>query len=179
MAVIAVYGSSSVQAGDRAYDDSYQVGAALAKAGYAVMTGGYAGVMEAASQGASEAGGHVIGVTTEAIETFRGGNLRANRWVVDEVRHPTLRERLMHLILNADGYVIMPGGLGTLNELISVWELMRVGDIPVRRIICYGQYWREALAGLINSPYIDDASWAMLNFVTTPEEMIEILRLTA
>lgn len=176
MKVVAVYGSSATRPGDTHYDEAVAVGAALAQAGFAVMTGGYAGIMEAASRGASEAGGHVIGVTTDVIERLRGGNLTPNQWVVDEIRHPTLRERLMHLILNADAYVIMPGGLGTLNELVSVWELMRVGDIPTRPIVCYGDYWRTMLASLQTSPYIAAEMWAMLVFVTNPAEMIAKLR---
>jgi uncharacterized protein (TIGR00730 family) len=176
MKVIAVYGSSATQPGDADYESSLVVGRALAEAGFSVMTGGYAGVMEAASRGAHEAGGHVIGVTTDAIEAFRGGDLRPNQWVVDEVRHATLRERVAHLILHADAYVIMPGGLGTLHELVSVWELMRVGDIPQRPIICYGQYWREMLRSLIDSPYISPTYWEILTFVDTPAQMIEALK---
>ncbi len=179
MKTIAVYGSSATLPGEKDYEDSLAVGAALAQAGYAVMTGGYAGVMEAASRGAHEAGGHVIGVTTETIENFRGGNLKRNQWVVDEVRHPNLRERLMHLILSADAYVIMPGGLGTLNELVSVWELMRVNEIPQRAIICYGDYWRTMLALMQDSRYIHEDSWSMLQFVDTPAQMIKALSKTS
>lgn len=176
MKTIAVYGSSGVKPGELHYEEALAVGTALAQAGFAVMTGGYAGVMEAASRGASEAGGHVVGVTTDRIEAFRGGTLRPNRWIVDEIRLPTLRERLMHLILHADGYVIMPGGLGTLNELVSVWELMHVGDIPTRAILCYGGYWRDMLASLRTSPYLPSDLWAKLTFVDSPQGMIEALR---
>ncbi len=157
------------------YEDSLRVGAALGTAGYTVMTGGYAGVMEAASKGASEAGGHVIGVTTGRIEEFRGAGIKPNQWVVDEIRHATLRERLMHLVLEANGYVCMPGGLGTLHELVTVWELMRVGDIQPCPLICYGQYWQTMLAQLYGSPFIKTASWDMLNFVETPQQMIDVL----
>ena len=161
--------------GSAEYEDSFQVGAALGAAGYTVMTGGYAGVMEAASKGASEAGGHVIGVTTGKIEAFRGGATKPNQWVVDEIRHATLRERLMHLVLEADGYVCMPGGLGTLHELVTVWELMRVGDIEKAPLICYGKYWDTMLAQMYDSPFIKRTSWDLLEFVDNPDEMIEIL----
>lgn len=176
MTTIAVYGSSMVQPGEDPYIASYEVGKALANAGYAVMTGGYAGVMEAVSRGASEAGGHVIGVTTARIEEFRGNAVKPNQWVVDEIRHPTLRERVMHLVLEADGYVCMPGGLGTLNELVTVWELMRVGDIPTRPLVCYGSYWQDMLATLYESRYITKASWGMLRFAQTPDAVVELLR---
>lgn len=173
MITIAVYGSSMAASDHPDYKAAYEVGNALAVAGFAVMTGGYNGVMEAVSRGAAEAGGHVIGVTTARIERYRGGDLRANRWVADEIRHPTLRERMMHLIVEADAYVVMPGGLGTLNELVTVWELMRVEDIPQRPIVCYGGYWREMLAGLQSSPYIPADFWDMIDFVDTPEAVAE------
>jgi uncharacterized protein (TIGR00730 family) len=175
MKTVAVYGSSLAQSHEPDYIAAYDVGKALGGAGFAVMTGGYKGVMEAVSRGASEAGGHVIGVTTARIEEFRGGDLRPNRWVVDEIRHPTLRERLMHLILEADAYVVMPGGLGTLNELVTVWELMRVNEIPRRPLVCYGPYWRDMLAGLNGNPYLHAGSWEMLAFIETPAEVVSAL----
>jgi uncharacterized protein (TIGR00730 family) len=176
MKTVAVYGSSMAQPDAAAYIAAYEVGKALGEAGYDVMTGGYNGVMEAASKGAAEAGGHVIGVTTARIEEFRGEGHRANRWVVDEIRHPTLRERLMHLILEADAYVVMPGGLGTLNELVTVWELMRVGDIPPRPIVVYGDHWRAMLETLHETPYVATSSWRFLAFADTPQGVIDHLR---
>lgn len=165
-----------VQPYEADYIVSYEVGKALAEAGFAVMTGGYAGIMEAVSRGAAEAGGHVIGVTTARIEEFRGHKIKPNQWVVDEIRHPTLRERLMHLVLEADAYVCMPGGLGTLHELITVWELMRVGDIPSRPLICYGNYWREMLAPLRESQFIVKSAWEIPQFVQSPQDVVCLLK---
>lgn len=174
---VAVYGSSIVQSHEADYIAAYQVGKLLAQAGYNVMTGGYAGVMGAASQGAAEVGGHVIGVTTTAFDNGRGDGFKANQWVVDEIRHPTLRERLLHLVLEADAYVVMPGGLGTLHELITVWELMRVGDIPRRPLICYGTYWDDMLEPIRHSPYIRKEAWQLLLYAHQPQDVIELLQL--
>ena len=66
--LIAVYGSSAVRPGDPAYELALALGRAAAKAGAAVMTGGYHGTMEACSRGAHEEGGHVVGVTVELFE---------------------------------------------------------------------------------------------------------------
>ncbi|MFW5709194.1 MAG: LOG family protein [Chloroflexota bacterium] len=175
MKTIAIYGSSIVQADHVHYEAAYQVGRALAAAGYTVMTGGYAGVMEAASKGAAEVGGHVIGVTTEVFTALRGDGAQPNPWVVDEIRHPSLRERLTHLVLEADGYICMPGGMGTLHELITVWELMRVGDIPTRPLLCYGDYWREMLEPIQRSPYARPQAWQMVHFVQTPDDVVTLL----
>ncbi len=78
--VIAVFGSSAPQPGSAAYEEARQIGRLLAEAGCAVATGGYCGTMAAVSQGAAEAGGHVIGVTCDQIEQFRP--LGPNEWVL-------------------------------------------------------------------------------------------------
>jgi uncharacterized protein (TIGR00730 family) len=156
------------------YVAAYNVGHALGKAGYCVMTGGYAGVMEAASRGAAEADAHVIGVTTAQIDLIR--NHGCNQWVKTEIKYPTLRERLLHLVTEADGYVVMPGGMGTLNEFITVWELMRIGDIHTRPLICYGEYWLHTLAELKKSPYVLPHYWDMIEFAETPQEVVARLQ---
>lgn len=176
MQTIAVYGSSAVQTHEQDYIDAYQVGKALAQAGYTVMTGGYGGVMEATSKGASEGNGHVIGVTTPAIEAFRNDETRPNQWISEEIRYESLRERVEHLVMQADAYVVMPGGLGTLHELSTVWELVRVGDITNRPIICYGMFWHDVLATLRDNAYVKSDSWDVLQFVNTVDELITSLK---
>lgn len=171
---IAIYGSATVQPHEEDYTAAYTVGRILGQAGYTVMTGGYRGVMEAASQGAHDAGAHVVGITCTQIESIRPG--KANTWVKEEICYTTLSERLNHLILKADGYIAMPGGVGTLNELVMVWELMRVHEIPLRPIACYGRYWQSKLSEFIESPYIPAESRAIIRFFDAPEALIDILK---
>jgi uncharacterized protein (TIGR00730 family) len=169
---IAIYGSSSVQPDEPDYIAAYEVGRALGAAKYGVMTGGYCGVMEAASRGAAEAGSHVIGVTSQPIEAFRRQG--PNQWVGKIVPYNTLRDRLIHLVTRADGYVIMPGGIGTLNEMLMTWELMRVREIPPRPIVCYGNYWETILAPFRQSAYVPAVYWELMSFAHTPEEVVTI-----
>lgn len=175
MQKIAVYGSAMVKPDSDEYRAAYAVGAALANAGYAVMSGGYMGVMGGVSHGAADAGGHVIGVTTARIEAIRTG-LDANGWLTEEIHHDSMRERLLHLVMHADGYVIMPGGLGTLTELALAWELLRVGDLPPRPLVVYGAYWRTVLEPLKTSPYVRDSAWESLQFVDDPQGVIDALK---
>lgn len=172
--IVAVFGSSAVKPHELDYVAAYDLGKTLAINDYTVMTGGYSGVMEAISRGASQEGGNVIGVTSEAIEAIRDG-IQPNRWVAVEVRHKTLRDRLMYLITEADAYVVMPGGLGTLTEVVLVWELMRVGEISRRPIVCFGDYWGEMLVGLRYSQYIQSQMWDYITFVDTEQELLEAL----
>src|SRR5438046_3127342 len=107
---IAVFGSSTVRPGEPAWTLAHALGRELALAGAEVMTGGYDGAMAACSQGAHEAGGHVIGVTVELFEG-RGG---VNRWVKERVHTDQLYSRLEHMIERATGFVVLPGSIGTL-----------------------------------------------------------------
>lgn len=170
MPVIAVFGSGIVRPQTPEYQLAYEVGKHLAEAGFSVMTGGYQGIMEGVSRGASEAGGGVIGVTAHPIEMLR--RVRPNKWVNHVIPYNTLRERLLHLILNADGYVVMPGGVGTFAELMLVWDLLRVQEVPPRPLVCVGPYWETMLAPLRESIYVTAINWEYLSFVVTPEAVV-------
>lgn len=171
--VISIYGSAGTPSADPDYADGIAVGKALAEAGFSVMTGGYDGMMGAISRGANEAGGHVIGITSDVIEKMRP--VKANVWVREVVHYMTLHERLLHLITRADGYVVMPGGLGTLNELVMVWELMRVKEIPRNPIVCYGNYWQDILTKFEEARYFPrDAP--PLHFAQSPQEVVRFLQ---
>lgn len=171
---VAVFGSSAVLVDSTDYTDAYIVGRALAQAGYTIATGGYQGVMEAASKGASDAGGHVIGATSAPLDKIRQSG--ANQWVSQIMPFDTLSDRLLHLVLKSDAYIIMPGGIGTLNELILAWELMLVHEIPARPLICYGSFWAKMLAPLRESIYVRPLYWEMLRFAHRPDEVIAHLR---
>jgi len=96
--------------------------------------------MEAVSRGAAEAGGQVIGVTCQEIESWRP--VRPNAWVTDEIRHATLNERLLHLVTNCGLAVALPGGVGTLTEVCMAWNLMAVAVNPPRPILLVGAGWQ-------------------------------------
>lgn len=125
------------------------MGGLLAQRGHTVLTGGYIGVMEAVSRGASEAGGHVIGVTCEDIEAWRG--VKANAWVKEEWRKKTLLERMQAIIEGCDAAIAMPGGVGTLAEISIMWNLMVVESLPRRPLILVGSGWQSTLDQFFNS----------------------------
>ena len=142
--IVSVFGGSAPRPGSPAYAQAQALGAALAEGGWTVATGGYSGVMEAASRGAAEAGGHVIGVTCELIEAWR--NLRANAWVNEETRFPTLRERLYHLVTFCDAAVALPGGIGTLSEVALTWSLLQTGEMARKPFVVVGRLWGETVS---------------------------------
>ncbi len=139
--VISVFGSSAPRPGSERYEEARQVGRLLAGAGFAVATGGYGGTMAGVSQGASEAGGHVIGVTSSRIETYRP--IPANEWVAEEIRYATQQERLMHLVSRNVGMITLSGGVGTLSEMALAWSLLQVGELPSRSLVLLGPAWED------------------------------------
>jgi uncharacterized protein (TIGR00730 family) len=138
---ITVFGGSQPKAGDTAYAEAQELGKLLAQRGHIVLTGGYIGTMEAVSRGASEAGGHVIGVTCEDIENWR--KVGPNRWVKEEWRKKTLIERLQALVEGCDAALALPGGPGTLTEISLLWNLMIVESLHRRPLILIGDGWQS------------------------------------
>jgi len=138
---ITVFGGSQPREGDAAYAEARELGRLLAQCGHTVLTGGYIGTMEAVSRGASEAGGHVIGVTCEDIEAWRP--IKANAWVKEEIRKKTLIERLQALIHESDAALALPGGAGTLTEITLMWNLMIVESLHRRPLILIGDGWQS------------------------------------
>jgi uncharacterized protein (TIGR00730 family) len=168
--LLAVFGSSTVQPGDPAYALGLALGRAAAGAGAAVMTGGYSGTMEAVSRGAHEAGGHVVGVTVELFE--RRGPV--NSWVRERVHTPDLYDRLRHLVEKADGFVVLPGSIGTLTELFLAWTLVSVGGRAVTPIVLLGPHWAEFVRAL---QHPDMVLPALFDHLRVTEDAAEAVRL--
>lgn len=141
--VISVFGGSAPKAGTPAYLEAQQLGTLLAEKGFTVQTGGYIGTMEAVSKGAHQAGGHVIGITCDEIERWRP--IGPNRWVREELRQATLRDRLYTLIDSCDGAVALPGGIGTLAEIALFWSEIQIQPGPSRPLILVGSGWEDTL----------------------------------
>ncbi len=164
--LIAVYGSSTVQPHDRAYRLAYELGGALGRAGADVMTGGYSGTMEACSRGCREAGGHVVGVTVELFES-RGP---VNPWVAERVHTPDLFERLKHIVGRADGFVALPGSIGTLTELFLTWTLLSVRGRPHAPLVLLGEHWDDYLRAHRHPDRVLEPLFAFVQVSRTPDD---------
>jgi uncharacterized protein (TIGR00730 family) len=139
MQIVTVFGSSRPKPDDAQYASARSLGAALAKKGWVVCSGGYAGVMEAVSRGAKEAGGRTLAVTARSFSS------RANPWIDEEIRVDTWQERLFELIARGHGYVACPGGTGTLVELAVVWEMLNKGVMRKKPMIVLGRFWQPVI----------------------------------
>ena len=172
---VAVYGGASPQEGEEAYEDARRLGFLLGQSGHTVMTGGYIGVMEAASRGANEAGAHVIGSTCKQIEDWRG--TRANAWVKEEWKHNTLKERMYALIENCDATVIMPGGVGTLAELAVMWNEEIISSKPERMMVLGGKGWQKTVSQFLKemSVYIHKHGIGKVNFAADVAQAVNLI----
>jgi uncharacterized protein (TIGR00725 family) len=139
---VAVFGSSQTDPSDPEWRDAEQAGTMLAEAGHGVITGGYGGTMEAASKGASEAGGHVIGVIAPSLFAERSG---ANRFVAENIEAETLTGRIEMVLERSSAVLVMPGSIGTATELCVVWNLNHIerrgGVGPHRPTAAVGSVW--------------------------------------
>jgi len=173
---IAVFGSSQPLPGTEYYEEARLLGHALADAGWTVVTGGYHGVMEAASRGAKEAGGSTIGVTTAFFDAKK---ITANPFVDEDIKVPTYADRLLKLIEISDSYVILRGGSGTLGEFFFSWELEKKKSIPPRPIVLFGGQWKKIIDFLTEELH-DELSFSshlhLLEYTSSPQEAVEIIR---
>ena len=134
---VSVFGSARTSSDHVEYQAARELGAALAAAGYAVITGGGPGVMEAANRGASEAGGTSVGLGIEL--PFEQ---RLNDWVDVGLNFRYFFARKTMFVKYAQAFVIMPGGFGTLDELFEALTLVQTRKVTRFPVILFGSaYW--------------------------------------
>jgi uncharacterized protein (TIGR00730 family) len=138
---VSVFGSARTARDDPEYATSEALGAALVRAGFAVITGGGPGTMEAVNKGASEAGGISVGLGIEL--PFEQ---KLNDWVDLGLNFRYFFARKTMFVKYAQAFVIMPGGFGTLDELFEALTLVQTGKVTRFPVILFGtSYWSGLL----------------------------------
>ncbi|HMT32170.1 MAG TPA: TIGR00730 family Rossman fold protein [Dermatophilaceae bacterium] len=138
---VSIFGSARLGADDPAYQLAEQLGRAVAEAGYAVITGGGPGLMEAANKGALEAGGVSVGLGIEL--PFETG---LNQYVDLGVNFRYFFARKTMFVKYARGFIVLPGGLGTLDEMFEALTLVQTGKITSFPIVLMGvEHWTGLL----------------------------------
>ncbi len=168
---IAVFGSGSAPSEDEVLHQAERLGRLLAEAGFAVISGGYGGTMEAASRGAAQAGGKAIGVTMDLFTP----PLQPNRWLTKERRVKEFFPRLRQLTA-ADGFVVLKGGIGTLTEATLTWSLLQTGQISPRPFIFVGKSWRKLLEAFRAETYMREHDFALATLVDSVDEAVALLQ---
>lgn len=150
------------------YKDTVEIGKMLAEKGYIVKNGGYTGLMEAVSKGATENGGIAIGYT---CETFR--SIKGNKYLSVTTPSTDLYDRLRNLIEGTDVYIFQKGGIGTLSEFFTVWdEIRKIKENPVvtiPKMILVGSHWRDIVLSVSKLISVKESS--KLTFVDSLEDL--------
>jgi hypothetical protein len=172
--IITVFGSSRPRPGEDDYEQARSLGSGLAAAGFQVCTGGYSGVMEAASRGAKESGGRTLAVTAKF---FRSGT---NAWVDEEHAVETWQERLFELIRVGHGFVACKGGTGTMVELAVVWEMLNKGVMSGKPFVALGDFWTPIIervreVELHHGSRRGEAAARLIHVVSSPAEAADLL----
>ena len=173
---IVVFGGSSPLPVSPEYIFAMQLGKALAMNLHTVITGGYMGTMEAVSRGAAENGGHVIGVTCDEIERWR--NNHHNQWVLEEWRVATLQDRITKLIDSCDIAIALPGGAGTLAEIILMWNRIQIQAIAARPILLVGPGWKNVFSTFFKeqASYIPPSTKNVIEFHNRIEDIFNFCK---
>jgi len=167
--IVTIFGGSKCREDSAEYQQALRVGELLADAGYTICTGGYSGVMEAASRGAHERGGHVIGVTMNQF------TIEPNRYLTEKIPSEHFYERLQRLIVQSVGYIALRGGMGTVTEISLVWNKMQTRVLDPRPLVLLGECWPPVVAEWQRQLAVTDADVKILKFANTPEEAVAII----
>src|SRR6185295_1967340 len=168
--IVTIFGGSKCVEGDVEYGQARRVGELLAESGFTICTGGYLGVMEAASRGAREAGGRVLGIVMNQFKH------EPNRFLTDKVATPHFYERLQRLITRSVGFIAIRGGMGTVTELSLVWNKIQTRVIEPRPLVLLGECWPPIVREWQRHLAVDDQDVAALDFAQTAEEAVAIIK---
>ncbi|QIS22526.1 TIGR00730 family Rossman fold protein [Nocardia terpenica] len=172
---VAVFGSARTRVDTPEYQAAQAIGTALARAGFAVITGGGPGVMEAANRGASEAGGYSIGLGIE-LPMEQG----LNEWVDLGINFRYFFARKTMFVKYSQAFICLPGGFGTLDELFEALTLVQTRKITRFPIVLFGtRFWaglvdwiRDSLQG---SGKISPGDLGLLHVTDSVDEVIDIV----
>ena len=167
--IVTIFGGSKCGEDCEEYGQARRVGQLLAEAGFTICTGGYLGVMEAASRGAHERGGRVLGIVMNQFKA------EPNRYLTDKVASAHFYERLQNLIVRSVGFVAVKGGMGTVTELSLVWNKLQTRVINQRPLVLLGDCWPPVVEAWRAHLVVSAQDVSLLDFARTPEEAVAII----
>ncbi|MEL7448222.1 MAG: TIGR00730 family Rossman fold protein [Pseudomonadota bacterium] len=172
---VTVFGSARFSEGHPHYEMARETGAELAKAGFAVMTGGGPGIMEAANRGAHEAGGLSVGCNI--VLPFEQ---KVNPYVDKFIEFEHFFVRKVMLVKYSCAFVVMPGGFGTLDEAFEVATLIQTGKLEQFPIVSLGGKFWDPLADFVGRTMLDEGvispkDLKLFHVADSPEEAVRVI----
>jgi uncharacterized protein (TIGR00730 family) len=167
--IVTIFGGSKCGPNSDEYKVAKELGGRLARAGFTICTGGYLGVMEAASRGARESGGRVFGIV---MNQFKG---EPNRYLTDKVATDHFYDRLQNLITRSVGFVALRGGMGTVTEISLVWNKLQTGVLERRPLVLVGDCWKRVVEAWQANLVVSDSDISLLDFADDAESAASII----
>ena len=173
---VTIYGSAQLTAGDELYAQTEEIAYRLGELGFSIVSGGGPGAMEAANKGALKAGVTSVGLNIELPE-----EQICNAYTTKSIMFHHFFARKVMLVKYATAFVIIPGGLGTLDELTEVLTLMQTHKIrPFPVVLFSSQYWTGFLDWLrgtvLARKFISEEDLNLLRVCDEPGEVLEIVQ---
>ncbi len=167
--IITIFGGSKCQEDSTEYREAKDLGARLAEAGFTICTGGYLGIMEAASRGAREKGGRVLGIVMNQFKS------EPNRYLTDKVATDHFYDRLQNLITRSVGFVAFRGGMGTVTEISLVWNKLTTGVIGRRPLVLVGDCWEAVVEAWKTNLVVSESDTSFLDFAANATAAADII----
>lgn len=173
---VAIFGFADASENDELFKTVRSVTRELAEAGYIVVDGGGPGVMRAATIGAKEGGGKVIGVTlySEDIPNFEGRDPK--NLFDEEIKTTNYVERTLALMRTGQVYVIFNGGSGTISELGMAWGLAKLYFGHHKPLILYGKFWENIINVFKENMLLRPQELKVYKIVNSPEEVLDAIK---
>lgn len=172
---VSVFGSSRVSPDSPLFSDVREITRRLSAAGCDLVTGGGAGLMQAANEGATD--GFLSAPASGDLPVRLVEGRAAKPFVETVYRHRTFFSRLHHFVRLSSAFVVLPGGIGTTLEAMMIWQLLQVEHLPSTPFLLYGRHWQGLLQWveetLVNDHFADRKDLSLPTVVTTVDQVVE------
>lgn len=176
---VTIFGSARARPGTFGYEETKRAAAALAAMGCDIITGGGPGLMQAANEGAATVQGKAKSVGIRVDLPFEQ---EVNSFVTEAFEHRTFFTRLHQFVLSSDAFIVAPGGIGTVLEMLLVWQLLQVRHLEHTPLVLVGRMWpgliewaREAMLAT-DPPLANAEDCAIPRCVAGADEAIAVIR---
>lgn len=172
---VAIFGYADAAEHSELFQDVREVACELAEAGYTVVDGGGPGVMRAATIGAKEAGGRVIGVTlyTEDIPHFEGRDPK--NLFDEEIKTTNYVDRTLALMKTGQVYVVFNGGTGTISEFGMAWGLAKLYFGHHKPLILFGKFWKNVIRAFKENMLLRPKELEVFKIVDSVDEVLDAI----
>ncbi|WP_100278734.1 LOG family protein [Mariprofundus aestuarium] len=168
---LTAFGSSRLGPEKPEYGDVFALSKSIAEAGWDGMTGGHQGMMAAFSEGIYAGGGHIRGITLERFPT------PPNNTLSEEIRSRDFFTRMGTLIEEAQAWLVLPGGLGTLAEVAMTWDLLAIRVLEPRPLLLYGEMWEPVIETLSEQLVLSaDSAFESIQICHNHEDVLQALK---